>query len=291
MADLDNASKRKLESLFEMGAGYVLDFSNARFADFVETAVGFDPYEKYPPASKAVVLRTIWQKEPMSVVAKLNLELLEHWRVGKLIAVDQTTSAETALFDELRAQFTALMGSADAASTEFLAKDFSQFEISALPRELTTQQVVQARIMEIERCLEAGAPLAVIFLVGSTLEGLLMELTMAHSSMFISSPAAPAARGVTKPIQTWTLAELIAVARQLGVLSEDVARHADQVRNFRNYIHPRQQLRESFEPRAETALIAYQVLKAALVDLNYVGNGTFAADACLIHRSPPSDRS
>lgn len=270
MADLDNATKRKLESLFEMGGGYVLDFSNARFADFVETAVGFDPYKKYPPASKAVLLRTIWHKEPMPVVAKLNVDLLEHWRVGKLIADEEPTTAATALHDELKAQFAAAAGSTDVASTEFLAKDFSQFELSALPRELTAQQVVEARLAEIERCLEAGAPLAVIFLVGSTLEGLLMELATAHASTFVSSPSAPSVRGTPRPIQSWTLAELITVARALGVLSEDVARHADQVRNFRNYIHPRQQLRESFEPRAETALIAHQVLKAALVDLNTI---------------------
>lgn len=37
---------------------------------------------------------------------------------------------------------------------------------------------------------------------------------------------------------------------------------------FRNYIHPRQQLRENFEPRIITAQIAQRVLLAALADLN-----------------------
>lgn len=279
MADLDNATKRKLESLLEMGDGYVLDFSNARFADFVETATGFDPYKKYTPASKAAVLRTIWRQEPMQVVAKLNLDLLEHWRAGRLLAGNDPTPAATELHDELHAHFAAHVGSAKAASTEFLAKDFSQFDLSSLPRDLTAQQVVEARLIEIERCLESDAPLAVIFLVGSTLEGLLVELALAHSSTFVSSPAAPKTKGKTKPIQMWTLSELIAVTRELGVLGEDVARHADQVRNFRNYVHPRQQLRESFEPRAETALIAYQVLRAALTDLSLVGSGALATEA------------
>ncbi len=70
-----------------------------------------------------------------------------------------------------------------------------------------------------------------------------------------------------KPIDTWTLAELITVSRALNVLGEDVSKHADQVRNFRNYIHPRQRLRERFEPRMETARIAQQVLHTALSDL------------------------
>ncbi|MFP4635930.1 MAG: hypothetical protein ACLFRD_08715 [Nitriliruptoraceae bacterium] len=93
MADLDNATKRKLELLFDMSGGYVLDFSNASFADFVKTAIGIDPYDKYPPESKARLLRRIWQVEPWPLVAKLNRELLEHWRVGKLVS-DATWSED-----------------------------------------------------------------------------------------------------------------------------------------------------------------------------------------------------
>lgn len=272
MADLDNATKRKLESILEMGGGYVLDFSNARFADFIKTAVGIDPYEKYPPASKAVLLRTLWHEEPMPVVAKVVLELLEHWRVGKLVNNQEPTDTESAIHDELKTQFSTLASTPDQASIDFLAKDFGGVDLSALPNELTTQQVVQARLDEIDRCLDAGTPLAVIFLVGSTLEGLLMELAMAHAAQFVQARGAPTVKGVPKALQGWTLADLIAVSRELGVLGEDVFRHADQIRNFRNYIHPRQQLQEGFEPRLETARIAQQVLRAALADLEGLTN-------------------
>lgn len=267
MGDLDNATKRKLESIFEMGGGYVLDFSNASFADFVKTAIGFDPYEKYDGGSKAVLLRTIWQTEPPQAVAKLNLELLEHWRVGKLISGITPTPFELELHDELKARFSAPQAGTDPASMAFLAKDFAQLDLTSLPADLTAAQVVAARLEEIDRCLQANAPLAVIFLVGSTLEGLLMELALAQAPTFTAATAAPRVKGVVKQVQAWTLSELIAVTREMGVLSEDVARHADHVRNFRNYIHPRQQLKESFEPRLETARIAQQVLRAALIDL------------------------
>ena len=73
-------------------------------------------------------------------------------------------------------------------------------------------------------------------------------------------------------MDAWTLSELITVSHALGLLGEDVAKHADQVRNFRNYIHPRQQLKENFEPRIETARIAQQVLRAALADLQSLAN-------------------
>lgn len=77
----------------------------------------------------------------------------------------------------------------------------------------------------------------------------------------------PRVKGNVKPIDAWTLAELIIVSQAIGVLSPDVSKHADQIRNFRNYIHPRQQLKEGFEPRIETARIAQHVLLAALKDL------------------------
>jgi hypothetical protein len=149
----------------------------------------------------------------------------------------------------------------------FLDKDLAGVDLTALPKELTSQRVIQARLDEIERCLDGAAPLAVLFLVGSTLEGLLNELALAHAATYVASPPSPKVKGIVKPLEAWTLAELIAVSHALGVLGGDVAKHADQVRNFRNYIHPRQQLKERFEPRIETARIAQQVLRAALDDL------------------------
>lgn len=272
MADLDNGTKRKLELLFGMGDGYVLDFSNASFAEFVKTAIDIDPYEKYPPASKARLLRRIWHEEPLPLVAKLNLDLLEHWRVGKLVADDGLSEAESTLHDELRAKFGEIAQSPDPKDLQFLARDFGDVDLTALPRELSSQDVVQSRLDEIDRCLEARAPLAVVFLAGSTLEGLLMQVALAQAQTYADCPSAPKVKGRTKELSEWTLDELITVSRILNVLGEDVSRHAGQVRHFRNYIHPRQQMKEGFEPRMETARIAQQVLRAALADLKELGS-------------------
>lgn len=75
----DNLTKRKLEHLLGMASGYVLDFSNNTFADFIETSVGFNPYSRYE-GSKANILRDLWRTEPTEVVVKLTRELLEHSR-------------------------------------------------------------------------------------------------------------------------------------------------------------------------------------------------------------------
>ena len=57
------------------------------------------------------------------------------------------------------------------------------------------------------------------------------------------------------------------------LVAEDVGKDADHVREFHNYIHPGQQLKEDFQPRAGTAQIARQVLRAAIDDLSRLSNG------------------
>lgn len=263
---LGNSTKRKLEILLGMGGGYVLDFTNDGFQDFVQTAIGVDPYDGRHE-SKAKVLRQLWHELPAHEVARLNLELLEHWRDGKSIVDEPITDREQRMYDELHAEFSASLGGA-MADAAFLRKDLGSVDLSALPSALTATDVVEARLAEIDKAMKAGAPLAVIFLVGSTLEGLLAELAVAQAGVFCRSGSAPKRKdGTVKPPQDWTLSELIAVASDGGVLSADVAKHADHVRHFRNYIHPRQQLKENFAPRVETARIAHQVLIGALKDL------------------------
>jgi len=107
VADLDNATKLKLESILNMGGGYVLDLSNATFADFVGTSIGLDPYERYgTDLSKARLLRLVWEHEPNPMVAKLNLDLLEYMRVSKLLANETMSVAHETLRKELVDQFT-----------------------------------------------------------------------------------------------------------------------------------------------------------------------------------------
>lgn len=80
MSDLTGVEKRKLERLFQMGSGYVLDFSNNTFAEFVTDSIGRNPYDaKYDHGgSKANRLRGIWKAEANHVVAKLIGDLADY---------------------------------------------------------------------------------------------------------------------------------------------------------------------------------------------------------------------
>ena len=83
MAKLSLTQKMILEDLFEMGGGYVLEFSNNSFQRFVKDSIDIDiynsqGYEEY--CSKANKLRQIWDNEPDSVVGKLLEDLLLFYR-------------------------------------------------------------------------------------------------------------------------------------------------------------------------------------------------------------------
>ncbi len=83
MSDLRSIDKRKLEKLFQMGGGYVLDFSNRTLAEFVEESTGRDIYDArydYASGSKANRLRAFWTQEPNHLVGKLLNDLLEYCR-------------------------------------------------------------------------------------------------------------------------------------------------------------------------------------------------------------------
>lgn len=79
MANLTCRDKSTLEELFVMGSGYVLEFSNNSFQEFVQDVIGIDiyysaGYEGY--CSKANKLRQIWRNESDDTVGILLEELL-----------------------------------------------------------------------------------------------------------------------------------------------------------------------------------------------------------------------
>ena len=103
MADLTSTEKQKLEKILEMGGGYVLDFSNRSFREFVEENTGIDIYsegfENYG-TSKANRLRSYWNQKDNILTGQLLKALLERRRVNKLLNEEFTTINEQTLLEE-----------------------------------------------------------------------------------------------------------------------------------------------------------------------------------------------
>jgi len=127
MADLTNIEKRKFEQLLGMSSGYVLDFSNRTFAEFITDSVGRDIYDaRYDNASgsKANRLRAFWIEENNHVVGRLMGEMIDY-------AVDRglTKNDSPALLDACRKIVTRLQQDSPVSEREALTalsieKDF-----------------------------------------------------------------------------------------------------------------------------------------------------------------------
>jgi hypothetical protein len=81
MSDLTFAEKHKFEQVFGMGSGYVLNFTNRTFREFIQDSAGRDIDDsRYDNASnsKANRLRMFWQKEDNKLVGKLLSDLLDY---------------------------------------------------------------------------------------------------------------------------------------------------------------------------------------------------------------------
>lgn len=81
MSSLSITDRRNLEKLFGMSGGYVLNFTDQTFGEFVLEAVELDIHaEKYMEkgTSKAKKLRTFWQLESDYTVGQLLIKLIEY---------------------------------------------------------------------------------------------------------------------------------------------------------------------------------------------------------------------
>ena len=158
---------------------------------------------------------------------------------------------------------------ADSLTSEgFLNKEFEIPNLQKLPVEFAVTEIIHSRLKEAQSCLAAKAYLSVIFQCGSVLEAVLLGAAQKEPEQFNRSQSSPKKDGKTKAFQDWTLSELINVASDIGLLNPDIHKFSHGLRDFRNYIHPYEQLVSRFSPDENTAKICFQVLKAALADVS-----------------------
>jgi len=156
----------------------------------------------------------------------------------------------------------------DIKADEFLEKEFKDVTIDQLGLDVFVTEILKLRFEEIKKCFSAQAHLSVIFLSGSSLEGILLGMALKHPKEFNQANTAPKdSNGKTKQFPDWSLSQLIDVAFELKIIKEDVKKFSHALRDFRNYIHPYQQVSSGFNPDHHTANICFQVLKAAIYQL------------------------
>jgi hypothetical protein len=159
--------------------------------------------------------------------------------------------------------------SSEAAENEFLNREFTNVNLQGIGLESVVSGVLQYRIKEIEKCFSSNSPLAVILLAGSTLEGIFLGLAIKYPRQFNTAKSSPKdSNGKVRQFHEWNLSGFIDVATDIGLIQHDTQKFSHSLRDFRNYIHPFEQMSSGFNPREHTAKICLQVLKAAISEIN-----------------------
>lgn len=264
MANLKFNQKQLFEKIFDRG-GYVLDFTDRTFAEFFNDYninIEEDKYHKYG-RSKMKRLRAFWEIDINGIVAQVLQGLLEY-----AININEVNEED---IQKAKKYINDLIGKNDLknmTNKEFLQKNYPKMDLSKLKLDSEYEKVIKQRIEEIKIALHNNMPLSAIFLLGSTLEGLLLEVAITNPEIFNKAKATPKTRtSVPLPFHSWTLNSLIDVAYEINFLDLNVKKFSHDLKDFRNYIHPRQQLIENFQPNIQTAEISYKVLEAVIANL------------------------
>ncbi|MGE3885825.1 MAG: hypothetical protein AB7H81_05305 [Vicinamibacterales bacterium] len=272
MSSLTDIEKRYVEKVLGMGGGYVLDFTDATFDTFFKRHkrdIHHGPYQKYG-TSKAKKLRAFWEVEPDAVVGSVLSELLDAYEADCDL---NKREIDSAALTKTRAIVARLQGRAappppEQSAAEFLSRHFAAPNVQKLPIEQQVVPIIESRLAEADKALAAGAHLSVIFLCGSVLEAVLLGAAQKEPARFNKASASPRNQDASvRKFHEWTLAQFIDVACEIGILKPDVKKFGHGLREFRNYIHPYEQMVSGFTPDHHTATLCVHVLKAALASV------------------------
>ena len=268
MSNLTEIEKRYLETLLDMGSGYVLHYNNQTYGGLFKR-YGIDIHgQKYQTygTSKAKKMRSFWEQESDKAVGEVLLELMGVCEAGRDLSgrdIDQP------LLEKGRSIVDRLLKRENSPVTksDFLDREFSIPNLEKLPIDYSVIPIIKSRLEEARTALKANANLSVIFLCGSVQEAVLLGAAQKSPERYNTATASPKKDGHVLKFHAWSLAQLIDVSCEVKFLNPDVQKFSHGLRDFRNYIHPYQQLVSKFSPDQHTAKLCFQVLKVALADV------------------------
>lgn len=273
MSSLTDTDRRYFEKLLDMAGGYVLDFSNATFDEIFSMhriRIHHEKYQKYG-SSKAKKLRAFWEIESDSLVATVMSEMLDAYEVSCDLNGHEKDEIVLSKCRQIVERLSGKKSSAASPITEdqFLKHEFAIPNIHKLPLDAAMIGIIEIRLEESRIALGARAYLSVIMLCGSVLEAVLLGAALQNAQKFNRSASSPKdISGKVKKLHEWSLSQLIDVSYEVGLIGIDVKKFSHGLRDFRNYIHPYQQLASGFSPDEHTARVCFQVLKAGLANLS-----------------------
>jgi len=127
------------------------------------------------------------------------------------------------------------------------------------------RQIATRDYSELRKADAVGAVKCRFILMGGLLEALLLDALLPRNKEACATKAAAKEHG--RKLDEWSLATLIDVAVELDFVGRSVRNLSQQVRDFRNLIHPAFEKRKGYKVREQEAKIAEQILMLVIEDL------------------------
>lgn len=130
-------------------------------------------------------------------------------------------------------------------------------------------EILADRWEQTQRCMNGEAYLAATIIMGSMLEGMFLSVLQKFPKEANTCKAAPLdpRTGKVKYFAEWSLSDMINVAHEANWIDLDVKKFSHALREFRNLIHPYQQMIVKTFPDKDTCEISWLVVQAATNDL------------------------
>ena len=131
-------------------------------------------------------------------------------------------------------------------------------------KDASLRQIIERDYVEIQKAYVASCWKSVIILCGGTIEAILTDLLVADEPAAKGSAKAPNKGDISK----WDLADLINVGVDLLLVKPGVEKLSHSVREYRNLVHPGNEIRNKLTFDEEEARIAIEVLHMLHRDLS-----------------------
>ena len=207
------------------------------------------------------VLRRLASPKELTGDADLMRSVIEH--LNQILMVEGLEIALDGVDPRVQETKAAVARSEPRSQPVEAAPDFARLIADA-----SLAEILAFRWEEAQRCVQAGAYLSAVIMMGSILEGSLLYKVEQNPETAGRAKCVPRNRDKSlKRVDQWGLSALIDIAHEVEWLQGDVQRFSHALRESRNVVHPYVQRLHQDRPDADTCAICWQVVRAAVADL------------------------
>jgi hypothetical protein len=165
--------------------------------------------------------------------------------------------------DSLRAYLYAAIGALEVELSEEDETPVVEPRTFGFVSDSSTRSILERDYRELQHAYVAKCWKSAIILAGGLLEAMLLDKLKANQNATLASPKSPK----NTDIDRWSLQNLITVATDLSFISSGADKLSHSVREYRNLVHPANEVRNNLKVQQEEARIALEVVRLVYRDL------------------------